>query len=82
MSEYLPKESFPSPPAADLGTPSFINAHLNLNQNKTSNNTHSILLRHCPKDPTVERYSLLLDNDSFLEHSKPQLPVQSLIECF
>ncbi|KAM0960275.1 hypothetical protein ACFX2J_025112 [Malus domestica] len=61
---------------------SFINAHLNLSQNKTSNNTPSILLRHCPKDPTVERYSLHLDNDSFLELSKPQLPVQSLIECF
>ncbi|KAM1166125.1 hypothetical protein ACFX2G_025897 [Malus domestica] len=62
---------------------SFINRHLNLNQNKTSNNTPSILLRHCPlKDPTVEQYSLHLDNDSFLEHSKPQLPVQSFNECF
>ncbi|KAI5337885.1 hypothetical protein L3X38_017156 [Prunus dulcis] len=59
----------------------FINNHLNLNLDKTSNSP-LLLLRHCPKDPTRELYSLHLDNGSFQEHSKPELPVQSLNECF
>ncbi|KAK9922839.1 hypothetical protein M0R45_031283 [Rubus argutus] len=61
----------------------FIKNHLNLNL--TSNKTRNaplFLLRHVPRDPNVEQYSLHLDNDSFQEYSKPQLPVKSFNECF
>ncbi|PRQ50270.1 putative F-box domain, galactose oxidase/kelch, beta-propeller, F-box associated interaction [Rosa chinensis] len=60
----------------------FIKKHLKLTSNRISRDGPLLLLRHCPREPNVEQYSLHLDNHTFQEYSKPQLPAKSFNECF
>ncbi|KAM5578409.1 hypothetical protein ABKV19_008628 [Rosa sericea] len=60
----------------------FIKNHLKLTSNRITRDGPLLLLRHCPREPNVEQYSLHLDNHTFQEYSKPQLPAKSFNECF
>ncbi|XP_062021148.1 F-box/kelch-repeat protein At3g23880-like [Rosa rugosa] len=60
----------------------FIKDHLKLTSNRITRDGPLLLLRHCPREPNVEQYSLHLDNHTFQGYSKPQLPVKSFNECF
>ncbi|XP_050382001.1 F-box/kelch-repeat protein At3g23880-like [Argentina anserina] len=60
----------------------FIKDHLKLTSNRITRDGPLLLLRHCPREPNVEQYSLHFNNDTFDEYSKPQLPSKSFNECF
>ncbi|XP_004305455.1 PREDICTED: F-box/kelch-repeat protein At3g23880-like [Fragaria vesca subsp. vesca] len=60
----------------------FIKNHLKLTTKRITRDGPLLLLRHCPSEPNVEQYSLHLDNHTFQEYSKPQLPAKSFNECF